>query len=195
MSKKLNLFVPIFVCFAFLISLFAPFINISEDISEKVLRLHILANSDSDYDQNLKLEVRDLILKETRNLFLQCKTLDDAICTANNNIDKITSIAESALDGEYSVSAMVTKEYFDTREYDNFTLPSGVYNSIKVIIGSGAGHNWWCVMFPQVCLSGCTDDLSDELTKDEFEFVTSNNCVVRFKVVEVYEKIKHKIIT
>ena len=110
MSKKLYLFVPIFVCFAFLISLFAPFINISEDISEKVLRLHILANSDSDYDQNLKLEVRDLILKETRNLFLQCKTLDDAICTANNNIDKITSIAESALDGEYSVSVMVTKE-------------------------------------------------------------------------------------
>ena len=87
----------------------------------------------------------------------------------------------------------VAKEYFSTRIYDDFTLPAGIYDSIKIVIGNGEGHNWWCVMFPQVCLSGCTKDLEDDLTDEEIKMIHSKDYIVKFKAVEIYEKLKYKI--
>ena len=88
------------------------------------------------------------------------------------------------------------KEYFNTREYEEFTLPSGIYNALKIEIGQGKGHNWWCVMFPAICLSGVTDDeINNYLTEDEQKLIYSDSKYeIRFKIVELYEKIKSKLL-
>lgn len=196
MKKKIAVFVPVFLAFILFICSFVPLITTGESISNKVLRLHIIANSDSDYDQNVKLKVRDEVLKLSDDMFADCKTLEDAKNVSQNNIDLIQSIANNTLSSlGYSEAATVAvaKEYFSTRIYDDFTLPAGIYDSIKIVIGNGEGHNWWCVMFPQVCLSGCTKDLEDDLTDEEIKMIHSKDYIVKFKAVEIYEKLKYKI--
>ena len=196
MKKKISIFVPVFLAFILFICGFVPLITTGESISNKVLRLHIIANSDSDYDQNIKLKVRDEVLKLSSDMFADCKTLDDAKNVSQNNIDLIQSVANktlSSLGCSEAATVAVAKEYFSTRIYDDFTLPAGIYDSIKIVIGNGEGHNWWCVMFPQVCLSGCTKDLEDDLTNEEIKMIHSKDYIVKFKAVEIYEKLKYKI--
>ena len=168
----------------------------SEDISNNVLRLHIVANSDSRQDQMLKLKVRDKVLDYSKALYDNCNTANDAVKVSKDNIKNINEIAQKTLafnSSDYEVKTYVTKEYFTTRYYDDFTLPAGKYNTIKIEIGEAKGKNWWCVMYPTVCLSGCTDDFNDTLTPDELKMIKSNKYRVRFKAVEIYEKIKQKI--
>lgn len=196
MKKKIAVFVPVFLAFILFICSFVPWITTGESISNKVLRLHIIANSDSDYDQNVKLKVRDEVLKLSGDMFADCKTLEDAKNVSQNNIDLIQSVANktlSSLGCSETATVAVAKEYFSTRIYDDFTLPAGIYDSIKIVIGNGEGHNWWCVMFPQVCLSGCTKDLEDDLTNEEIKMIHSKDYIVKFKAVEIYEKLKYKI--
>ena len=197
MRKKLFVFVPLFLVFTVIFTLITPAVAMSEDISTKVFRLHILANSDSEDDQKLKLKVRDKILSVSDKMYNNCATVDDAVNTAKNNIDLFESTAAKVIIDNgytYPVKAYVTKEYFDTRKYDNFTLPAGEYDSLKIEIGSAKGHNWWCVMFPSVCISGCVDDFDKSLSNDEIKMITDGKYKYKFKVVEVYEKIKSKII-
>ncbi len=196
MKKKIAVFVPVFLAFILFICSFVPLITTGESISNKVLRLHIIANSDSDYDQNVKLKVRDEVLKLSGDMFADCKTLEDAKNVSQNNIDLIQSVANNTLSSlgcSEAATVAVAKEYFSTRIYDDFTLPAGIYDSIKIVIGNGEGHNWWCVMFPQVCLSGCTKDLEDDLTDEEIKMIHSKDYIVKFKAVEIYEKLKYKI--
>lgn len=196
MKKKIAVFVPVFLAFILFICSFVPLITTGESISNKVLRLHIIANSDSDYDQNVKLKVRDEVLKLSGDIFADCKTLEDAKNVSQNNIDLIQSVANktlSSLGCSKAATVAVAKEYFSTRIYDDFTLPAGIYDSIKIVIGNGEGHNWWCVMFPQVCLSGCTKDLEEDLTNEEIKMIHSKDYIVKFKAVEIYEKLKYKI--
>lgn len=196
MKKKIAVFVPVFLAFILFICSFVPLITTGESISNKVLRLHIIANSDSDYDQNVKLKVRDEVLKLSDDMFADCKTLEDAKNVSQNNIDLIQSVANNTLSSlgcSEAATVAVAKEYFSTRIYDDFTLPAGIYDSIKIVIGNGEGHNWWCVMFPQVCLSGCTKDLEDDLTDEEIKMIHSKDYIVKFKAVEIYEKLKYKI--
>lgn len=196
MKKKIAVFVPVFLAFILFICSFVPLITTGESISNKVLRLHIIANSDSDYDQNVKLKVRDEVLKLSVDMFADCKTLEDAKNVSQNNIDLIQSVANNTLSSlgcSEAATVAVAKEYFSTRIYDDFTLPAGIYDSIKIVIGNGEGHNWWCVMFPQVCLSGCTKDLEDDLTDEEIKMIHSKDYIVKFKAVEIYEKLKYKI--
>ena len=198
MRKKLFVFVPLFLVFTVIFTLITPAVAMSEDISTKVFRLHILANSDSEDDQKLKLKVRDKILSVSDKMYNNCATVDDAVNTAKNNIDLFESTAAKVIIDNgytYPVKAYVTKEYFDTRKYDNFTLPAGEYDSLKIEIGSAKGHNWWCVMFPSVCISGCVDDFDKSLLNDEIKMITDGKYKYKFKVVEVYEKIKSKIIS
>lgn len=198
MRKKLFIFVPLFLVFTVIFTLITPAVAMSEDISTKVFRLHILANSDSEDDQKLKLKVRDKILSVSDKMYNNCATVDDAVNTAKNNIDLFESTAAKVIIDNgytYPVKAYVTKEYFDTRKYDNFTLPAGEYDSLKIEIGSAKGHNWWCVMFPSVCISRCVDDFDKSLSNDEIKMITDGKYKYKFKVVEVYEKIKSKIIS
>lgn len=199
MNKCIKIFVPLFLVFAFLFSYITPFIKTSENISSEVFRLHILANSDSEEDQALKLKVRDDILSAGAKLFSSSESLDETIKLCEDNIELFKNTAKECLrkNGcDYNVDVYVDKEYFNTRKYDDFTLPSGIYNALKIVIGKGEGHNWWCVMFPAICLSGVTDDkMNDYLSKDEQELINSDSKYeIRFKVVEIYEKLKSKIL-
>lgn len=200
MNKTLKIFVPLFLVFVFMFSYIAPFIETSENISDQVFRLHILANSDSAEDQQLKLKVRDEILKKGGKVFASSNSLEETIELCKNNIALFQQTAEQCLQdngSDYDVKVYVDKEYFNTREYDEITLPSGIYNALKIEIGQGKGHNWWCVMFPAICLSSVTDDeLNKYLSEDEQKLVNSDSKYeVRFKIVEIYEKVKSKIIS
>lgn len=199
MNKSIKIFVPLFLVFAFLFSYITPFINTSEQISEEVFRLHILANSDSREDQELKLKVRDDILAAGEKLFKTSNSLEETIELCKKNLDFFQNTAENCLKengSAHGVKVYVDKEYFNTREYEEFTLPSGIYNALKIEIGQGKGHNWWCVMFPAICLSGVTDDeINNYLTEDEQKLIYSDSKYeIRFKIVELYEKIKSKLL-
>lgn len=170
-----------------------PIVATSESISNKVLRLHIIANSDSTEDQDLKLKIKDYFLENTRDLFT-ADTLEENIEIANKNIEYLEKICNDCIKANgftYDANVTVTKEFFKTRVYDDFTLPAGVYNSIKIEIGQGNGHNWWCIVFPSVCLYACTKSMGDYLNEDEIELIT-DGYTPKFKIIEIIETIKSK---
>lgn len=198
MNKTIKIFVPIFLFLLIISAYVTPFIETSERISDDVFRLHILANSDEEYDQELKLKVRDAVLKEGQDIFIGCSSINEIISVCESNIDLFKNTAEECINKNgynYSVNAYVDREYFNTREYEEITLPSGIYNALKIEIGEAKGHNWWCVMFPAICLSAVSDnEINDILDDEEIDLINSNNKFeIRFKIVEVYEKIKSKI--
>ena len=192
--KTLKIFLPLFMIITLTVSFFQPIIATSENISDKILRLHIIANSDSTEDQELKLKVKNYFLENTADLFVG-QTLDENIEIAKENIDYIEKICNTCIEQNgfsYEAEVTVDREYFDTRVYDDFTLPAGVYNSIRITIGQGNGHNWWCIVFPSVCLSACSKSMDDYLTDEEMELV-GDGYTPKFKVIEIYEKIKAKL--
>lgn len=192
-----KIFIPLFLTFTIIIGIAQPVVaavKTSEDISNKVFRLHILANSNSTEDQNTKLMLKNFILENSKDV-IGGKTLDEAISNAKNNRNEITEMCNEYLKSigiDYKVVVSVVKEYFKTRVYDDFTLPAGKYNSLKIELGEAKGHNWWCIVFPSVCLSACTESMNDYLNEDEMKLV-SNTYSPKFKVVEIYESAKEKI--
>lgn len=195
--RKLKIFIPIFLILLLISGIAKPIIT-SESISQKVFRLHILANSDSQYDQNLKLLVKDEILKLSTELFTDAKSVNDARHIAEENIKAFENTAQQVVEANgytYKVSAYTDEEYFNTRKYDGFIMPAGEYNTLKIIIGNGEGHNWWCVMYPSVCISGCTDDFDEIMNDEEKEMLTSSKFIPKFKIIEIYERIKNKILS
>ena len=199
MNKTIKVFVPIFLLLLIISAYITPFIETSERISDDVFRLHILANSDNENDQALKLKVRDAVLEQGQNVFTQCSSLDEIIYSCENNIDLFRNTAEACIrqNGyDYAVNAYVDKEYFNTREYEEITLPSGIYNALKIEIGEAKGRNWWCVMFPAICLPEVSESkMTEVLDEEEMELINSGSKFeVRFKIVEIYEKIKSKFV-
>lgn len=192
--KITKIFLPVFMSLVLIVGITQPLIKTSENISDKVFRLHILANSDSTYDQNLKLGLKNYILENTSDLFIG-QNLEENIDIAMESLEELYRLSKEYLESQgsnYDVKTEVIKEFFETRVYDDFTLPAGIYNSLKITIGEGKGHNWWCIIFPSVCLSACSESMSDYLSEDEMELVNSGYRA-KFKVVEVYEKIKSKL--
>jgi stage II sporulation protein R len=191
--KIYKLFIPIFMILTLALGLIQPIIETGESINSKVFRLHILANSDMPQDQSIKLKVRDYMLNDFADVFIG-ETLEENIRIARQNINNINSrISDYLQKSGYNctVKTEVVKEYFKTRMYDDFTLPAGIYNSLRIEIGRGEGHNWWCIIFPQVCLSCCTQSLKDYMTDDEYRLITSPY-TPKFKIIEIYERIKEK---
>ena len=149
-----------------------------------MFRLHILANSDTKADQDLKLLVRDDVLQAC-TFFSDCQSVTEAQQAAENNLQRITEIARQRIRQEgynYQVTARVVREYFNTRVYENVTLPAGYYNALKIEIGAGAGHNWWCVLYPSLCFTNATcavvdedgkKELKEALSAEEYEMVTA----------------------
>lgn len=196
MSKKLFVFLPLLLIFTLLFGSLSYTNDASNDISTKVLRMHVLANSNSIEDQKLKIAVKNSILKATQELFKNCNSLDESINIAKSNTALIKSSAEEVIkkyNKSYDVKVYVDNEFFDVREYKDFTLPSGNYNTVKVVIGEGKGKNWWCVMYPAVCISACSDDFDKALTKEEKKLITSKKYIPKFKMLEIVNKIKNKI--
>ena len=167
-----------------------------EDLRGGVLRLHIIANSDSVEDQSLKLKVRDEILKSSGYLFDDADNLESAIVCAKDNIGTVTEIANRVCaenGAEYSAQTRVGTSYFDTRAYEDFTLPAGEYTSLIVTLGEAEGKNWWCVVYPAVCIPSASADLSESVGKSGTKIAKNpSKYVMRFKVVEWYENIRRK---
>lgn len=191
--KKLELSVLIALCLTIALSCFDFSVKCS-DIRERVFRLHILANSDSDYDQQLKLKVRDRLLVEGLSLFGESENLNETIEIAEENIDEFCAISTDELikNGcNYQVKAAVTPCYFNTRTYENTTLPAGIYTALQIEIGKAEGKNWWCVMYPSLCVPASSQKIDDVLPEDETEIVENKNkYIMKFKVVEWFEEIK-----
>lgn len=175
------------------------FANNCDDLSTKVLRLHIIANSDSKDDQELKIKVRDKIIEKSGNFLSSAKDKESAQNLVLNNLENLKEIAESEIQHQgfnYSVNSEVTNMYFPTRKYDYITLPAGHYDALRLIIGEGKGKNWWCVIFPQMCL-GCAKKYTDTDTvfnSSEKDIISnSEKYEIKFKIVEWFYSLKDKI--
>lgn len=179
-----------------------------KDISSNVIRLHVIANSDGQYDQNLKFAVRDAVLDKTSHLF-SCKTdISSVRAEIENNLDTIRNIAEETVKQEgyeYCVKVSLGNSDFPTKAYGNVTLPAGTYEALKIEIGAAEGKNWWCVMFPPLCFvdaataqipSDGMKVLKNNLTADEYSLITETDSLpveVRFKVYEIWQTGKIKL--
>lgn len=126
-----------------------------EVLNENIIRFHVVANSDSEEDQAVKLQVRDAVLNSIQEDLKNVADVEQAKAYLQDNLPKIEEIANQVLrDSGFSEAAVVTlcKEAFETRRYDTFSLPAGVYEALRITIGEGEGRNWWCVTFPAFCL-------------------------------------------
>ena len=168
------------------------------EVRHDVLRLHVVGASDSEFDQSLKLKVRDAVLEKGGELFDGTVTADEAEKIITPRIDELKAIAEEVLEEngcDYKVDIQVGEEYFTTRCYENFTMPAGVYTAVRVNIGSAEGKNWWCVMFPPLCLPAASAEADAFFTDEEMKIVSASpKYEPRFKIVEIYESIKNKIV-
>lgn len=193
----MKMFIKALCCSLVLTVLFSmlPFEASCQEIKDDVFRLHILANSDSDEDQSLKLKVRDEILRFTESLYKNSGSKEEALRLTKDNLQAIANRAKQVICDsgyDYSVTAEISQEYFDTRTYENVTMPSGTYQALRIIIGEGKGHNWWCVMYPSLCVGASTDydALEKNMNDSEIQLLTKEKCTYKFKIVEYFEKFK-----
>lgn len=164
--------------------------NTFESTQSKVFRFHVLANSDTDYDQELKLKVKDEVFAYTTNLTKDLQNNIQASQVISQNLEEINEIATDVIKQNgynYAVNSEITNEYYTTRVYDDFSLPAGYYDGLKINIGNAEGQNWWCVLFPPLCSSVATKDL----TEDDVDFITSQDYEYRFKFIDTLAEIKH----
>lgn len=196
--RKIELSLTIGIVTSIIFSVIS-FAETSERIRESVLRLHVIANSDVSVDQNLKLAVRDAIINESVEIFDGTVTVDNAVEKITPEINNIKEIAERVVENygfDYNVDVSIDEEYFETRTYETVTLPAGKYLSLIVRIGEGEGKNWWCVMFPPMCVSAADEEdvLKTTLSEKEIKLVNSKpEYEPRFKIIELYEKFRNKI--
>ena len=177
---------------------FCNFANEYKGITDTVFRLHILANSDSEEDQELKLKVRDRVLEETADLFADKSSAAESAAAAEKNLDSIRRTAEKVIreNGyDYSVSCEVTEMKFNRREYDSLTMPAGEYSALRITIGDAEGKNWWCVMFPPLCIPAVTDidealaEYDGVFTAEELDMLQNpENYECRFYFLELIQK-------
>ncbi len=168
-----------------------------QQLSDKVLRLHVLANSDSEADQALKRKVRDSVLETASAILADCpdrETAEQRLSAALPEIEDAARARIAAEGGKQTVTAELRPTVFPTREYEDFTLPAGEYLALRVVLGEGEGHNWWCVVFPPLCAE-TTSSLSQTamaagLTEEEVALITeSDGYQLKFKAVELWEKL------
>ena len=168
-----------------------------QQLSDKVLRLHVLANSDSEADQALKRKVRDSVLETASAILADCpdrETAEQRLSAALPEIEDAARARIAAEGGKQTVTAELRPTVFPTREYEDFALPAGEYLALRVVLGEGEGHNWWCVVFPPLCAE-TTSNLSQTamaagLTEEEVALITeSDGYQLKFKAVELWEEL------
>lgn len=179
--------------------------SISEDLSESILRLHVIANSDSKEDQELKYKVRDNILNYMNSLCINISTKEEAIAQLNTYLDDFKKIAKQTITEngyDYDVNVKIGNYDFPQKKYGDIILPCGNYDALRVEIGNSAGQNWWCVMFPPLCFvdvsSGVVPDESKELLEnslnsEEYMLINetkSSDIEFKFKIIEIFQKVK-----
>ncbi|MGN0520238.1 MAG: stage II sporulation protein R [Candidatus Fimenecus sp.] len=169
------------------------------NIRNEVLRMHVIANSDSEEDQAVKLKVRDAVLAAGEELFDGSLTAAEAETVLDSEKQALQQAAETVLRENgfsYGVRVEIGKDFFNTRTYDGkVTLPAGEYEAVRVILGEGKGQNWWCVMFPPLCLPAAEAEagMRDVLPENEAEITERNpRYEARFKIIELFEKLSEK---
>ena len=165
-------------------------------ISDSMIRLHVVANSDDPKDQDIKLKVRDAVLAEAQTLLQDASDREDAMVRLKSELPALEETANATLRQlGVSDSAVVTlkRELFGTRYYDTFTLPGGYYEALRVTIGEGDGRNWWCVVYPQLCMSAATEQdavpAMGSLSKDDAELLEDGELRFRFRCLELLENL------
>lgn len=171
--------------------------NVNSNLSQNIVRLHVLANSDSEDDQSLKLKVRDAILEQSRTDFTKKEDVKFQLDIYKDIAEKI--VAENGYD--YPVHVEYGNFSFPTKNYDRFSLPAGNYDAVRIKLGSAQGQNWWCVMFPPLCfVDGTTDaayaesKLRSSISEESYDIISAQNnkstpFTIKFKIVEFYGKI------
>ena len=171
-------------------------------IADKVVRLHVLANSDSEEDQALKLQVRDRVLDRATEVLEQSENREQAEERLTEVLPELETLAaaEIAANGyDYPVTVRLEETSFPTKEYDGFSLPAGEYLALRVVIGQGAGQNWWCVVFPPLCTTAASDvpasALAGGLSGEEVRLITEEDrgYVLKFKAVEWWEALRERL--
>ena len=174
-------------------------LNTQRDLADRVVRLHVLANSDSEEDQALKLLVRDAVLERATALLEQTESRAEAEVLLRESLPELETIAEETVRANgysYAVTAELEDTSFPTKEYDGFSLPAGEYLALRILIGEGAGQNWWCVVFPPLCTAASADvpetALAAGFTEDQVGLMTEEDSgyVLKFKAVEWWEQLK-----
>ena len=207
--KNFKKFVLIILLLFIYISICAfSYVNaVSSNIQDSVFRLHVIANSNKEEDQNLKYLVRDKILEYINSISQNYNTKEDIIKLANNNIEEIKKIAENVVleNGyNYPINVSIGNFAFPTKTYGDITFPAGFYDALKVEIGEAEGRNWWCVMFPPLCFVDVTsgvvpedskETLKENLSSEEYDLISENsdNINFKFKIVEMFQTLNMKI--
>ena len=211
MKKILNLFknpkVKMVIILSFLLFIYTTICafsyaqNVSTDIANSVFRLHVIANSDSKEDQELKYKVRDSLLKYMKEICGSCENKAEAICLVKEHQDEFNDIAKQTILDEgysYDVKINIGNFEFPTKDYGDISLPAGFYDALRVEIGDAKGQNWWCVMFPPLCFVDVTsgvvpedskEQLEDSLSEEEYALVSEDSdfkIQFKFKILEFF---------
>ena len=174
----------------------------ASEIYDKTLRLHVLANSDGETDQALKLKVRDAVLSSLREELALCNTKEEAEALVRGKTDEIKRVADGVIKAEgvpYCATVTLTEEHYPERTYGDITLPAGQYSSVRILLGEASGQNWWCVLFPQVCTDTATP-ASEKMaqvgfTPNQIRLLTKSErprYKLKFKLAELFAEIKNE---
>ncbi|RDY22997.1 stage II sporulation protein R [Romboutsia maritimum] len=181
--------------------------DISSNYKDKLIRFHVIANSDSEEDQELKLKVRDEVIKYLQPKLSKSSSIKESETIIKHEYDNLEKISKNIISENgynYDVKVGIKYSNFPTKQYSNIVLPSGEYKALKIVIGKGEGKNWWCVMFPPLCFvdenNGVIDKATDEklksvLTKEEYDLISqktskqSSKIKIKFKIVEIIKEI------
>ncbi|MBR5156241.1 MAG: stage II sporulation protein R [Clostridia bacterium] len=199
--KSVYLLILLTLCTGFWIFKSESAVN---DISQNIVRLHIIANSNSEEDQKIKYAVRDNLLENVRN-----KNESDNYKYFVSNLNEAELIADNVISEygcNYTSKAVMGKFYFPTKKYENIILPAGEYEAVRIVLGDGKGENWWCVMYPPLCFNNKTygelgekeiEQLKKAMTEESFELINTDDEKITikpaFKLVELWQNLKNKI--
>lgn len=201
--KRILIILILFLSYIFT-SLFFYSNAVTNNISKNVFRLHVIANSNSEEDQDLKYKVRDELIKYMKSISSNISTKDEALTLVNNNLDTFQAIASNVIieNGfDYPVKIEVGNFDFPTKTYGDISLPAGFYDALKVEIGEAQGRNWWCVMFPSLCFVDVSngivpeeskENLQSNLDYEDYNLISSDEAEykIKFKLVEILENAK-----
>jgi stage II sporulation protein R len=189
--------------------------NDQKNIASKIIRFHVIANSDSKDDQALKLKVRDKVLEYMQPKLKKSKSIEESRKVIKQNNEEIIAIANRVIKENgynYSVRTTLSNENFPIKTYGNITLPQGEYEAYRIIIGTGKGQNWWCVMFPPVCFVDITkgevsykqteEQMKRVLSPEEYKIVNNQlnkannkgNIKIQFKLLEIFKNAKNPVL-
>ena len=173
--------------------------EIQQSIAHKILRFHDLANSDSDADQNVKKQVRDAVGTYLRPYLEECSDMEMTREVVNEYMQEVIEVSKDVLRDNgftYNVTAEITHTDFPEKVYGEYTFPAGEYEALEIRLGNGEGHNWWCVLYPNMCFKGTVyevvedeacKELKEVLSPKEYETVfNKGNYEIRFKILEIF---------